>query len=404
MYILYLVDKYPQTGEPKAGKYPSIYNAMVDRGHDVCMVAHSAIIRDRISTLRRPEIKYRNYTDKSSMVIECYGQRYYMHKLAPITRLLPISRRLKAIMASVAVSEGLTAAKGYIEKHGVPDIIHAYGEKDLISASVALRLNQEFRTPFVWNIHWSGGYKLSSVNNKTERKISKILPFCNQLLPVSEPLGRKWEKVFGDTIEYEWTTIPNPVNQSVFNLTEVMQNEGDTLKFFHISKMNNNKDIPTLLKAFAGEFKNKNAELRLAGNRNPGRHIANTIEELQIKDQVSILGLLKQAEVAKEMQSCHIYVQSSRVETFCIPVAEALVSGKPVVVTRSGGPESFVLPDAGEIVEPGNAAALGMAMKKVADNLSYYDSDRIRDNAVKMFGLDNVCSKMEQIYKKVIKQ
>ena len=62
--------------------------------------------------------------------------------------------------------------------------------------------------------------------------------------------------------------------------------------------------------------------------------------------------------VAEAMRRCgFVVVSSTRRETFCAVAAESLACGTLLIITRCGGPEEFVTPADGVMVEPDNPAA-----------------------------------------------
>jgi len=83
---------------------------------------------------------------------------------------------------------------------------------------------------------------------------------------------------------------------------------------------------------------------------------------------------------------------------------EALASGKPVVVTRCGGPEDFVTDETGMLVPVDDDQALADAIGKVCGNLGKYSPARISQFAAKRFGFDAVVSQLTEVYETVATQ
>ena len=61
------------------------------------------------------------------------------------------------------------------------------------------------------------------------------------------------------------------------------------------------------------------------------------------------------------MQRWDLFVIPSHQEGLCISALEAMACGVPVVSTRCGGPEDFVLPDRTGLLVPHQAPALAAA-------------------------------------------
>ncbi|HEX6204003.1 MAG TPA: glycosyltransferase, partial [Thermoanaerobaculia bacterium] len=100
--------------------------------------------------------------------------------------------------------------------------------------------------------------------------------------------------------------------------------------------------------------------------------LAARIEAAGLADTVALLGARRQDEVARRMAAARVVVQPSVVaadgQMEGIPVAlmEALAAERPVVASRlSGIPELVVDGETGLLVEPGDAAALAAAIRRL---------------------------------------
>ena len=64
----------------------------------------------------------------------------------------------------------------------------------------------------------------------------------------------------------------------------------------------------------------------------------------------------------------HLYIQPSRREGFCIAAHEAMAAGLPIIASATGELALTVTPDCGQLVLPGDAAALADALAAMLDN------------------------------------
>lgn len=78
------------------------------------------------------------------------------------------------------------------------------------------------------------------------------------------------------------------------------------------------------------------------------------------------------------IQQCHLFVCSSRSETFNVSLLEAMGLGLPIVSTKCGGPEDFVTSETGILCE-NNAEALAHALIEITTRLGNYDPEVIRN-------------------------
>jgi glycosyltransferase involved in cell wall biosynthesis len=85
----------------------------------------------------------------------------------------------------------------------------------------------------------------------------------------------------------------------------------------------------------------------------PEAPVMRLVEQLGVAEHVSFRPRLSRAELRDCMQSLDAFVLPSHQEGLCISALEALSCGVPVVSTRCGGPEEFVIPDrTGQLVAP----------------------------------------------------
>lgn len=75
--------------------------------------------------------------------------------------------------------------------------------------------------------------------------------------------------------------------------------------------------------------------------------------------------------------------------------------GKPVVSTRSGGPEEVVTPETGLLAPTGNDAALGEKMKEIYDRYYRYDPNQIRSSAMERYAERSIIRRLEHVYDQV---
>jgi glycosyltransferase involved in cell wall biosynthesis len=76
-------------------------------------------------------------------------------------------------------------------------------------------------------------------------------------------------------------------------------------------------------------------------------------------------GECDEATLDRAWQAAEVFVLPTLYEGYGMAVAEALARGLPIISTRTGGIAAMVGDDAGRIVEPGDAAALGAALGAV---------------------------------------
>jgi glycosyltransferase involved in cell wall biosynthesis len=89
-------------------------------------------------------------------------------------------------------------------------------------------------------------------------------------------------------------------------------------------------------------------------------------EALEGRAGVRIVGRIPQAEVPRWIAACDVLCQPSLVEPFGQAALEGMAMERSVVATTVGGPPEFVPPEAGVLVDPGDAAAIATALGRAA--------------------------------------
>jgi spore coat protein SA len=88
-----------------------------------------------------------------------------------------------------------------------------------------------------------------------------------------------------------------------------------------------------------------------------------------LRGRVSFAGRLPYAEVARCYRDADVFVLPSLMEAFGMPLAEALAAGVPAVASRTGGIVDIVDDEvSGLLVEPGDAAALTVAIERLLED------------------------------------
>ena len=94
---------------------------------------------------------------------------------------------------------------------------------------------------------------------------------------------------------------------------------------------------------------------------------------------------------------------SSDVETFGLPMIEALAAGKPVVSTRCGGPNDVLDdPRLGRLCECGDVDGLAAAMTEVYENKQRFDDLAITRMALERFGEEAQLARWRSIYEPLL--
>jgi glycosyltransferase involved in cell wall biosynthesis len=163
------------------------------------------------------------------------------------------------------------------------------------------------------------------------------------------------------------------------------------------------KGMDVLLRAFAQlPPQRQPVELHIGGDGPERAALQALAAALGVADRVRFLGTLRPEQTPAHFAGCDVFVLASRHETFGVVLAEALMSGKPVVATRCGGPEDIVTPANGRLVPPEDPAALAAAIHDVLQAPQAFDAAALRADAVARFGLHAVGERLAALCEEVV--
>lgn len=286
----------------------------------------------------------------------------------------------------------------YCTENGRPDVLH--GQAILYGGYLAAYIGQKRNIPVVLteyaSIYLSGNVFagqnriIEYTLRHSDERLAIAPSLVNALRPYAPELPIELVGCIVDTDSF--TTNPLSTQQKPF-------------VFCMVASLTPRKAHDVLLKAFSQAFRGQDVILRIAGTGYKGKKfddLKNLIAELGIGSQVELLGMVSQADLRTLMQHSHALVSSSHIETFGVTVIEAMACGKPVVATRSGGPEYFVSKNSGLLVPVNDSPALAQAMQQMVQNYAQYDAEVIRAECVAQFGEQAIVKRLEGVYQSVI--
>lgn len=120
-----------------------------------------------------------------------------------------------------------------------------------------------------------------------------------------------------------------------------------------------------------------------------------------MESQVQFLGALDRKEVILQMNKCDAFVLASKFETFGVVLIEALSCGKPVISTKSGGPNVIVNENNGLLVPVDNIKELSNAMLDLYQNYSRYNPNNIRNDCYARFSETVIAKRIINLYNSI---
>jgi glycosyltransferase involved in cell wall biosynthesis len=285
------------------------------------------------------------------------------------------------------------------QKFGDHDITHAY---IFIRPAVLAWWKKIFKgTPYVISEQWSG-YVSGKFEKRNffEKAITRFLTSkASAITTVSEFLKKG---MIRNEIKGNFYVIPNVIETDSSPVTEKI-NDGIIRILTVADLVDEIKNISGTIKAVAEIIKNyPNVRFDIVG----GGHDLEKLEQLAL--ELSVLnkniffhGMKTNKEVYEYLHQCDFLIMNSRFETFSSICAEAMSCGKPIIATRCGGPDEFVIPLTGILIEPRNQKELLAAIKNMISNYSNYNSLEIKKYAVGKFNASAIGKQFFEIYKSI---
>lgn len=298
------------------------------------------------------------------------------------------------------VSMGMRLFNQYVQKHGIPDLIHVHSM--LNAGALALEIQRQHRVPYVVTEH-STTFARGVLSAKDISTAQKIALCSKRRFAVSLPFCELLENQLGNDVG-AWEPMPNIVQHSFLE-----KKIGDSyldkngVRFLAIAMLTEKKAIDNLIQAFAQSFAGKDGYfLDIGGDGVERPRLEKMVQNLNIQKQVRFLGLLSRAQVIEVMTTADVFVLPSRYETFGVVVIEALALGKPVIATRCGGPEFIVKQGDGLLIPTNDVNALSKAMGELSMNLDKYDPLEIRERCRHRYSEDAVTSRLLSVYREIM--
>lgn len=276
-------------------------------------------------------------------------------------------------------------------KDGKPDIIHAHSA--LWGGWAAAKIAKEEKIPLVVTEH-SSKLVRSLLKPYEKKELANSLNHSDRIISVGPSLKKEMQK-YTDKYILE---IPNIVDYKAFQTITNKENQKGRFRFFSLAFLTPNKGMDVLIKSFAKGFKGEDAELVIGGDGQQKDELVNLTKELGVETQVQFLGRIDRQQVITEMQNCNAFVLASKFETFGVVLIEALASGKPVISTRSGGPESIVNEKNGILVPVDDIAELSQALQQLNRHYYEYNPEEIRKDCENRFSEEVIIEKIKDVY------
>jgi len=380
MHILILASFYPSSVRPYTGIFFQEQAEALQRAEHRVGVIVLPRIRETLSIWRSFLPPSLTREDKNFPV-------YRMHR-GWFPRVFP------RICAWLTRFYGLPVFEQYTKAHGMPDIIHAHNV--FYAGYLASEIKKKYHIPAVLTEHSSNHIRGRIFLPEQHRIAQQTFQQVDSALAVSHALKNVLSRYDSD-----FDVISNIVNTNFFTLSPMPQKTPFVIAA--VGSLINIKNFPLLIHAFHQAFAGQSqVQLKIGGSGGDQNSLRQLINKLEMQSQIQLLGYLAREEVRNLFHESHVIVSSSQIETFGITLIEAMACGRPVIATRSGGPEDFVSEKTGLLVENNNIEALSQALKTMLNTYDQYDPKEIRYYCVERFSESAVVEQLLNRYQQII--
>jgi len=189
-------------------------------------------------------------------------------------------------------------------------------------------------------------------------KIPHVIVLCPQIENIIQKSTRS--KIF---------IIPNGINLEDIQKINSYEKKDHPAIFF-LGYLTKGKGVEDLIKAIQlVKIKFDNVKLYIGGIGPYMTKLQKLVQDLNLKENVTFLGLLDGKEKFAYMKSMDIFVLPSYWESFPIVLLEAMACGKSIITTNVGGNPHAVINDAnGFLVKPGDCYELSEKIIKLLND------------------------------------
>ena len=379
MKIVIIANGYPDKREPQWGCFERDQAvALTEQGHQVSIL----YVDRRFRTYwRKIGINYRREDG-----IDVCGVFLF-----PFLKLAHLNYQYHFRIVSKMLD---WAFRCLVKRTGMPDVIYAHY---LYNISFATHLKEKYHIPLVGIEHWS---------ELTKEKLSPYACFhgniayhkADKILAVSKSLQSQIKRHFGvnSTVVYDMLG-----SEFVHSGIDVRNAEKENFSFLAIGSLLHRKGFDLLLDAFSKSRLYETCRLTIIGDGQERTNLLSQAKRLGVANAVCLVGRKNKKEIIQLLNESHVFVLSSRSETFGVVCIEALSQGLPNIATICGGPEEFINESNGILVPANDVDALAEAMTKMHDTYDSYDRTAIAKECLCKFSPSVIAKQLTSIFEEV---
>lgn len=185
----------------------------------------------------------------------------------------------------------------------------------------------------------------------TNKFLEMSLADCNHCICVSH-IGKENTVLRARVNHHRVSVIPNAVDTTAF-VPKLELRTKNKITIVVVSRLVYRKGVDLLAQIIADVcLKNQKVQFIIGGD-GPKRELLEDIRNnLNIGEQVTLLGSLEHSQVCNVLNRGHIFLNTSLTEAYCMAIVEAASCGLKIVSTRVGGIPEVLPPELIILTEP----------------------------------------------------
>ncbi|MGD6832268.1 glycosyltransferase [Sutcliffiella halmapala] len=291
-------------------------------------------------------------------------------------------------------------------------IIHAH---DWMVGLAARSIKDSLSIPLITTIHASetgrlNGKRPTLLQEMTIQQEEDLISYSDRVIVCSDYMEKELQREFAFRKE-KFAVIPNGVSK----VEEIEESENIKLlleRYTHnrlvlaLGRMVPEKGFDLFIDSAATILKDYPDCLFVAGGKGPLLDTyRNRVIQLELEKSIMFVGFLYEKEKTTMLKQCDLMIVPSTYEPFGIVALEAMMAGKPVIASRTGG-LATILEDkfSGLYFEPGKVEQLVGQIANVLEDpaLGKRLGENAREIALKEYDWEDVRRKTEYIYESTI--
>ncbi len=282
---------------------------------------------------------------------------------------------------------------------GKPNLVHVHVLTR--PGLIALLLKKINKIPYIITEHWSGYMPADGTYKGLLKKWSTkwVVKNAAHITCVSKHLAAAMKD---HELHGNYSIIGNCIDPPVLT-NKVIPASMQAILIGNLEDREKNiSPVIQALNALRDEF--PELKLCIIGKGKDKENLVQLCHDLKLNDRVNFLDEVAHEAVLEYLVQSSFLILNSNFETFSVVAAEALACGTPVLATRSGGPEDFILPEFGKLISPNSQEDLQNGMRWMCNNQGAFDKTKMKQYVLDNFSSEKIAEQFISIYHPLISQ